>query len=99
MTCNYFKYRELTDKLFYGVPLTDPHLDNATEKIQNYLVYGGAGDILKRLKIGVRVVTMEYTETTLPSVEIIRRRFIWLDDRHNGEELTTRERLKISECF
>lgn len=34
---------------------------------------------------------MEYTETTLPSVEIIRRRFIWLDDRHNGEELTTRE--------
>ena len=30
-------------------------------------------------------------ETTLPSVEIIRRRFIWLDDRHSGEELTIRE--------
>lgn len=30
-------------------------------------------------------------ETTLPSTEIIRRRFVYLDDRHKGEELTIRE--------
>ena len=88
MTCNYFEYKKMTDELFYGVALTNFHLDNATEKIQNYLIYGGAGNIMKWLKIGVRVVAME---TTLPSVEIIRRRFIWLDDRHSGEELTIRE--------
>ena len=68
MTCNYFEYKKMTDKLFYGVALTNFHLDNATEKIQNYLIYGGAGNIMKWLKIGVRVVAME---TTLPSVEII----------------------------
>lgn len=88
MTCNYFEYREMTDKLFYGVALTDSHLDNATEKIQNYFVYGGAENILKQLKIGIRVITMK---TTLPSTEIIRRRFVYLDDRHKGEELTIRE--------
>lgn len=88
MTCNYFEYREMTDKLFYGVALTDSHLDNATEKIQNYFAYGGAENILKQLKIGIRVITMK---TTLPSTEIIRRRFVYLDDRHKGEELTIRE--------
>lgn len=30
-------------------------------------------------------------KTTLPSTEIIRRRFVYLDDRHKGEELTIRE--------
>ena len=76
MTCNYFEYREMTDKLFYGVALTDSHLDNATEKIQNYFVYGGAENILKQLKIGTRVITMKTTlhkgeELTIREIENI----------------------------
>ena len=34
MTCNYFEYRDLTEKLFFGVALTQEHLNNATEEIR-----------------------------------------------------------------
>lgn len=88
MTCNYFEYREMMDKLFYGVPLTDNHLNEATEIIRQYLVNGGAGNILKELGIGIRIVTKEYV--LLPP-EIIWRRFVWIHGERKGEELDRNE--------
>ena len=49
MTCNYFEYRDLTEKLFFGVALTQEHLNNATEEIRRYIVDGGAGDVMLSL--------------------------------------------------
>ena len=88
MTCDYFKYRKMKDKLFYGVALTDGHLNNATEIIIQYLVDGGAGNILNMLGIGIRVVTKE--GVLLPP-EIIRNRFVWLKRERKGEELDRSE--------
>ena len=44
MTANYFEYREMTEKIFYGMPLTDNHLNHSTEKLRQYLVNGGAAE-------------------------------------------------------
>lgn len=84
MTCNYFEYREMMDKLFYGVPLTDNRLNEATEIIRQYLVNGGAGNILKELGVGIRIVTKE---CILLQPEIIRKRFVWIHGERKGEEL------------
>lgn len=84
MTCNYFEYREMMDKLFHRAVLTDDYLNNATEKIRQYLISGGAGNVIKSLGIGIRVVTKE---TMLLPTEIVSRRFIWLDGERKGEEL------------
>lgn len=88
MTCNYFEYRKMMDKLFYGVPLTDNRLNEATEIIRQYLVNGGAGNILKELGVGIRIVTKECM--LLPS-EIVRKRFVWLKGERKGEELDRSE--------
>lgn len=88
MTCNYFDYRDLMEKLFYGVALTDSHLNNATEQIRQYIVNGGAGNVMKDLGIGVKIVTKQ---AVLLLTEIIRRRFVWLDGERKGEELDRNE--------
>lgn len=81
MTCNYFEYREMMDKMFYGVGLTDRYLNNATERIRQYIVNGGAGNILKALGIGIKIITKE--SVLLPS-EIVYRRFVWIGGERNG---------------
>lgn len=88
MTCNYFEYREMMDKMFYGVALTDNHLNNVTEQIRQYLVNGGAGDIMKSLGIGIKVITKE---TVLLPTETIYRRFVWLNGEHKDKELYRNE--------
>lgn len=88
MTCDYFEYRRMMDKLFYGIPLTDNRLNEATEIIRQYLVKGGAGNILKELGVGIRIVTKECV--FLPP-EIIRKRFVWLKGQRKGEELDRSE--------
>lgn len=88
MTCNYFEYIEMMDKLFHGVALTDNYLNNVTEKIGQYLINGGAGNVMKSLGIGIRVVTKE---SVLLPTEIVSRRFIWLDGERKGEELHRNE--------
>ena len=88
MTCNYFEYRDLMDKLFYGVVLTDSHLNNATEQIRQYIVNGGAGNVMKSLGIGIKVVTKE---AALLPTEVVSRRFIWLNGERKGEELDRNE--------
>ena len=88
MTCNYFEYKEMMDKMFYGVALTDNHLNNVTEQIRQYLVNGGAGNIVVALGIGIKVITKE--AVLLPS-EVVYRRFIWLEGERKGEELHRNE--------
>lgn len=88
MNCNYFEYREMMNKMFYGVPLTDDHLNDATEQIRQYLVNGGAGNIIKALGIGIKIITKE---VVLFPDEIVYRRFVWLDGERKGEELDKSE--------
>lgn len=88
MTCNYFEYRDITEKLFYGVPLTDKHLNDATEQIRRYLIDGGAGNIVKALGIGIRVVTKE---TLLLQPEVISKRFVYIDGENKGRDLDRNE--------
>ena len=59
MTCNYFEYRDMTEKLFFGTLLTQEHLNNATEEIRRYIVDGGAGDVMLALGIGIKVITKD----------------------------------------
>ena len=88
MTCNYFEYRDMTEKLFFGVPLTQEHLNRATEEIRRYIVDGGAGDVMLSLGIGIKVITKE--AVLLPS-EVVYRRFIWLEGERKGKELDRNE--------
>ena len=88
MRCNYFEYRDMVDKLFYGTALTDKHLDNTTEQIRLYLVNGGAGEVVKALNIGIVVVTKN---NILTGIDIVRTRFVWLDGERKCEELTINE--------
>lgn len=90
MECNYFEYRDMTEKLFFGVALTDVHLNNATEQIRQYLVNGRAGHIVSGLGIGIKVVEKQFQ--LFPELnELTRRRFVWLNGERKGEELTIDE--------
>lgn len=95
MTCNYFKYKKMTEKAFYGVALTDDHLNNVTEQIRQYLVNGGAGNIVSALGIGIKVVKKKLT--LLPE-EVICRRFVWVSGECKGTSWRD-TRLKRSGCF
>ena len=88
MRCNYFEYRDMMDKTFYGVALTNNHMNSATEQIRRYLVNGGAGEVMQMLHIGIRVITRE---NLILGKETVSQRFIWLDGERKGEELTINE--------
>ena len=90
MTCNYFDYIDMTDEMFYGIALTDEHLNNATEQIRKYLVDGGAGDILKALGIGIKVEEKQY-QLSPELNEVIKKRFVFVDGENKGRELTRPE--------
>lgn len=92
MTCNYFEYEEMTEKMFYGVALTNHHLNMVTEQIRLYLINGGAGEIMKQLGIGIRIVTKE---SVLLPPEIVKRRFVWIDGERKGKELSIGEIMGI----
>ena len=92
MTCNYFEYRDLTEKLFFGVVLTQDHLNNATEEIRRYIVDGGAGDVMLSLGIGIKVITKE--AVLLPK-EIVKRCFVYIDGENKGRELDRHEIMNI----
>ncbi len=89
MTCNYFRYKEITDKAFYGVTQTDKHLNNATEEIRRYLVDGGAGEILQKLGIGIRVIEKQFIFPELN--EVVENRFVFISGENKGRELTRQE--------
>lgn len=83
MTCNYFDYQHLTDRLFVGVALTEEHLNAATEKIRQYLVSGGAAKRMEEFGIGIRVIEHAGKE--------IRRRLVYVRGKNEGQELTIPE--------
>ena len=78
MKCNYIEYHRLTDQMFYGVAQTDAHLNQYTEILRQYLINGGAGDIMLKLGVGIQLTTKK---TMLLPEEVIMRRFIWLKGR------------------
>ena len=92
MTCNYFEYRNMTEKLFFGVALTQEHLNRATEEIRRYIVDGGAGDVMLALGIGIKVITKE--AVLLPK-EIVKRCFVYIDGENKGRELDRHEIMNI----
>lgn len=83
MKCNYFDYQHLTDRLFVGVALTEEHLNNATETIRQYLVSGGAAKRMEEFGIGIKTIERAGKE--------IRRRFVYLRGKNEGQELTIPE--------
>ena len=89
MTCNYFTYRDMTEKMFYGNALSDIYLNNVTEELRQYLVNGGAGDILKKLGIGLKIVERQFIFPEMN--EIVKRRFIFIEGENKGRELTIDE--------
>ena len=88
MKCNYIEYHKLTDKMFYGVAQTDLHLNKYTEILRQYLVNDGAGDVMSKLGIGIRIVSRKIG--LLPE-EVITRRFIWLKGNRQGSLLNQAE--------
>lgn len=90
MKCNKVEYNKLTDKLFYGVLLTENHLNNAMETIKNYLFEGGEGYILDYLGICYRTVERISSENPEDN-EVIKKCFVYIRGDHKGEELTFRE--------
>lgn len=89
MTCDYFRYKEITDKAFYGIALTDKHLNRVTEEIRRYLVDGGAGEILQKLGIGIRVIEKQFIFPELN--EVVSKRFVFISGENKGRELTRQE--------
>lgn len=89
MTCSYFEYRDIVSKYFYGVPLTNEHLNRCTENLRQYFIKGGAVRVLKSLGIGLRIrerCKENSTETTL-----IDERFIFMNGEREGDELRIHE--------
>ena len=78
---NCYEYSRLTDRLYFGVGLTDAHLNNATEVIAKYLGNGGAAPLGDYL--GIRILTR-----CDASGNLLYRRFVYGKD---GKELTVRE--------
>lgn len=92
--CNYFEYNKLVNSLFYGVVLTDEHLNNATEIIRLYIINGGAAQIMQDLGIGLRVVEKQFP--LMPELNtVISRRFIYINGERKGKELTINEIVNI----
>ena len=83
MKCNYFDYQNLTEQLFDGVALTEEHLNEATETIRQYLVSGGAAKRMEEFGIGIKTIERAGKE--------IRRRFVYLRGKDEGQELTIHE--------
>jgi hypothetical protein len=70
--------------MFYGIAQTDAHLNQYTEVLRQYLINGGAGDIMLKLGVGIQLITKKFM---LLSEEVIMRRFIWLKGNRKGELL------------
>lgn len=85
MTCNCFEYKKMVDKLFYGVLLTDEHLNNAIEQIRRYIVDNGAAPVADALNIGLKIAENPRTN------EIVRIRFVYIGGKNKGRELERHE--------
>lgn len=88
MKCNYIEYHKLTDHMFYGVAQTDTYLNQYTEILRQYLINGGAGNIMAKLGVGIQLTTKRLV---LLSEEVVMRRFIWLKGNKKGKLLEKHE--------
>lgn len=88
MKCNYIEYRRLIERMFYGVVQTDSHLNQYTEILRQYLINGGAGNIMQKLGVGIQLITKK---TMLLPEEVVTRRFIWIKGNRKGELLEKHE--------
>lgn len=94
MKANYFKYQEMTEELFYGVPVTDAQLNTASKILWDYLLENGARSVLEHLKIGFQVTRRAFA--LFPGMhEIIRQRMVFISGAHKGKELNTTEMKNI----
>ena len=90
---DYFTYKDMTEKMFYGNALSDKYLNDVTEELRQYLVNGGAGDILKKLGIGLKIVERQFIFSEMN--EIVKRRFVFIEGENKGRELTIDEIIAI----
>lgn len=94
MKANYFKYQEMTEELFYGVPVTDAQLNTASKILWDYLLENGAQSVLKCLEIGFQVIKRE--SALFPEMnEIIKQRMVYISGAHKGRELNITEMKNI----
>ena len=77
MTANYYRFHDLTDHLFYGVALTDEHMNEAALKVAEYLRDNGAADITEKLGL--------FLQEHVRDGKVWRRRICY---RLTGKELT-----------
>lgn len=80
----YYKYHDFAEKLFFGVALTNEHMNEATIKIANYLCSNGAFEIVNALGIGI----VEFRT----GEKVTRRRICY---KLSGKELTVTEIMNI----
>lgn len=80
------------EKLFYGVAPTNEHLNNASETIRQYLVDGVAGEVVKSLEIGIKIMEKQFITSTKLN-EIIKKRFVFVDGEKKGKELKNQSEL------
>lgn len=56
---NYYEYHNMTEKLFFGVALTDEHMSDATAQIAKYLSDGGAKNIMDALGLCISEIEQD----------------------------------------
>lgn len=81
---NYYEYHDMTEKMFFGVALTDEHLNNITLQIAKYISDGNAQPITDALGLCV--------------IERKRDGRVWyrrICYRLTGQELTPKEIMNI----
>ena len=87
-TCNYIEYQRMTNSLFFGVALTDKHMNETVEHIRRYFINGGALEIVNALGIGIKVTEKRWFNQP---PEIIEQRFIYISGENARRELTVNE--------
>lgn len=84
MTATYYSYHMMTEKLLFGVALTNEHMNEATLRIAKYLRDCGAAGIADKLGL--------YLEERERDGKIVWRRICF---RLSGDELTVKELCNI----
>ncbi len=87
MTANYVDYQKMMNKLFFGVALTEKHMNKATETIRKYLCDTGAADTVKRLGVGIELIERDG--------KLIKERFVYVSREAEGRELSVSEIINI----
>ena len=85
MVYNCFGYTQLCNKLFFGVPLTDDHMNEATKQICSYILKAGGAKNMLKLGVGIR------TRRLSESDKIIRQRLVYTKGSRAGQELQIHE--------